>query len=247
MYATSASIRRISTATESSPAPSRIPQWLFPAALGVVFIVLVAVTLFLAHRASQSDAPPEPAPFAGLAKVNPTTPFDVEDANAGTVNLQSGLSAQSLQITLRSSAPVELLEAAAPSTIVPGEILTLFGIPNEVKSFSIRLIVVMPRDSPLDGDGIARSPAGFAGHESERDQAERPILSGTVTSISGGTVSLTTSAGPVTVDLEPTAPLRRLRAGGPGDLKPADRLAVHLDNGQPDWARGVLVLVQGAK
>lgn len=247
MYATSASIRRISTATESSPAPSRVPQWVFPAGLGLAFIVLVAVTLFLAHRASRSDAPAEPPPFAGPVKVNPTMPFDVENANAGTVNLQSGLSAQSLQIALSTSAPVELLEAVAPSTIAPGEVLTLFGIPNEVKSFSIRLIVLMPVGSPFDADGIARSPAGFAGHESERDQAERPILSGTVTSTSGKTVSLATPGGPVTVDLEPTAPLRRLRAGGPGDLKPADRLAVHLDDGQPNWARGVLVLVQGAK
>ncbi len=247
--ASSASIRGISTATDSPQAPprGRLPQWFVPVGLGGLFLALIATTLFLAHRASRSDAPPEPPPFAGPAPVNPTTPFDVENANAGALNLQSGLSAQSLQVTLVPPAPVEFLEPAAPSTIVSGEVVTIIGIPNEVKSFSIRLIVVMPPTAPLDSDGIARSPSGFAGHESERDQKERPILSGTVGSISGKTIVLTTAAGAVTLDLEPTAPLRRWRAGTGADVKPTDRLAVHLENGQPDWTRGVLVLVQGAR
>jgi hypothetical protein len=242
-------MRRISTATESPESPSRgrLPQWFVPVGLLLVFVALVATILFLAQRASQPDAPPKPGPFQGPVPVEPVAPFDVETANAGALGLQSGASAQAVQVTLAPSIPVEFLEPAAPSTIVPGEVVTVIGIPNEVKSFSIRLVVVFPPDAPFDGDGIARSPSGFAGHESERDQDERPILSGTVASISGKTLTLFTPSGPMTLDLEATAPLRRLETGTGMDVQPADRLAVHTVDGQLEWSRGVLVLVQGAR
>ena len=155
-------------------------------------LLVVAVTLVLAYRAGRSDAPPEPPAFAGVQLVEPVAVFDVQSVSAGSLSLQGGGTAQAIQFAPPAGAAVEFLGPTTPDTIVPGEVVTVIGIPNEVKSFSIRLVVVMPPGTKLDSDGIARSPSGFAGHESERDAKERPVLSGTVTAISGKVLTLST-------------------------------------------------------
>ena len=237
--------------TQTAGARSRLPQWLLPLLLGVVLVGLLVTVVVLARRASEPDAPPEPAAFAAPAAATAVLVFDVEAADAGRLRLSGGEGAarqSGVDLVLPPSAAADLLEPAAAADLKAGDWLTVAGIPNEVKNFSIRALVVLAGTGAPGPDGFVRSPGGFTGGEASRDARERPVLGGVIERVDGSNVALKTTAGPVTVTLTASAPLRRLRTATAQEIRAGDRIALWATrDGQPDTGRGVLVLVGGAR
>lgn len=209
-----------------------------------MLIVALGSVVVLARRASQSDAPPEPDAFVAPPG-RAIAAFDVERSAAGQLALRGANGAR--EVNLPAGAKIEVIEPATLETLQPGQVLSIIGAPNQVKNFAVRMVLVMEPGTPLDAEGLARSPSGFAGDEASRDAAERPMVSGTIELIAGNLVAVRTPAGPVEVEINPAAPLRRLRGGTLMDISSGDRIALKTTNGEPDFGGAVLVLVGGAR
>ncbi len=232
--------------------PRRRPlrQWLVPLVLGTLVFAGVIAVIVLAQRAGTSDAPPEPGAFVVPAAIGQTVAFDVQQAQAGKLNLASPAGPQAFRfkanlrdLILPDGTPVEVLTASKATDIQPGDWVTVIGVFNEVRNFTIRSIVVI-RDpgKPLD-DGFVRSPAGFLGNEASKDQSERPILGGIVQSVGEKSLSLVSSTGAVTVTLLANPPVYRVVAATTSAIAEGGRAAflVPGDTGV-ETAKGVLVL-----
>jgi hypothetical protein len=232
----------------SSPAEvARSPRlaWLVPAVLVVVFIAAVAGVLLFARQAAESDAPPPAAAFVpppGLAYVA----FDVERNDGGVLRVVSGGGQQSaaIDVTLGTDAKVWLLEPAALEDLQAPMVVNVISIPNEVRNFSIHLLAFAPANgSEALGAEFVPLADGFAGHETSRDGRERPVVSGVVERFDGKIAFVKTEAGQATIEIDPGAPVRLLRGGTAGEVRPGDRVAFHrATDGSPDVSRGVLVL-----
>jgi hypothetical protein len=240
-------------AESQSNAPNRLrlPWWLAPLALAAVLAAGIAAVILLAQRAGQSNAPPEADPFVFSGPARPATPLDVQLVEGEKFTLSrsqaQGQQRQNIELQLPAATPVELLEPAVPGDIAPGDWITVIGIRNIVKSFSIHLIVVLPGTLALE-DGIVRTNLGYFGHEAARDPNDRPILSGKVIRMDGATAVLDTPGGETTLEFLADAPLRKLRTGTAADIGEGDRVAVVTDAaGALQPATGLLDLVGGAQ
>jgi hypothetical protein len=218
------------------------PAWLLPALLALLLAAAIAAVILLARRASAPDVPPAPAAFQRPSPTRPVTTLDVQQAANGRLTLSDG----SRDVALNSSARIESLQPVTADAIRPGDWLAVVGIPNEVRNFSIRSLILVGNPTPADAEGVVRSPGGFAGYEVSRDQNERPLLGGTVREIRGDEILLDGPAGPLTVSLTPRAPLYRLTESRPDDIREGDRLAF-IGPGPVADATSLLVLPGGAQ
>ena len=219
-----------------------LPAWLPPVLLLAAIVTAFAGVILLARRAAEPDVPPEPAAFQPPAPARPVTALDVQQASGGRVSLSDG----SRDVAFAPDARIEVLHPATAAEIRTGDWLAVIGIPNEVRNFSIRSLVLIAEPGTPDADAIVRSPGGFAGSEASRDPAERPLLGGFVEAVDGPRVTLRGPTGPIAVTLTPNAPLRRLSQGGTGDVREGDRIAFIGADALGD-ARSVLVLPGGAR
>lgn len=232
----------------SSPAEApRSPrlQWLLPALLALVFVVAVGGVLIFARQAAESDAPPPPAGFVPPPVLSYVT-FDVERNASGVLRVVSGGGQQStaVDVTLGPDARVWLLEPASLEDLRAPLVVNVIAIPNEVRNFSIHLLAFGPATGTeeMDAEFVALAD-GFAGHETSRDVRERPVISGVVERFDGKIGYVKTEAGQATIEIDPGAPVRLLRAGTVAEVQPGDRVAFHrAPDGTPDVSRGVLVL-----
>lgn len=216
-----------------------------PVVLVLVFVVAVAGVLLFARQAAESDAPPPAAAFVpppGLAYVA----FDVERSDGGVLRVVSGGGQQStaIDVTLGADARVWLLEPARLEDLQPPLAVNVIAIPNEVRNFSIHLLAFAPANGSevLDAEFVPLAD-GFGGHETSRDVRERPVVSGVVERFDGKIAIVKTEAGQATIEIDPGAPVRLLRGGTLGEVRPGDRVAFHrAADGSPDVSRGVLVL-----
>jgi len=211
-------------------------------ALLVAIVAAFAAVILLARRAAEPDVPPEPVAFRPPAPAHPVIALDVQQASGGRVSLSDG----SRDVTVAQDARIEVQRPATAAEIRPGDWLAAIGVPNEVRNFSIRSLVLIAEPAAPDADGVVRSPGGFAGHETSRDPSERPLLGGVVEAVDGPRVTLRGPTGPIAVTLTPNAPLRRLSQGGTGDVHEGDRIAFIGADALGD-ARSVLVLPGGAR
>jgi hypothetical protein len=216
--------------------------WLPLLLLVTLLLVGVGAVILLARRSGRSDLPPEPAPFVAPSPARPVVALDVQQSAGGRLTLSDG----SRDLAPHPDARVESLRAISSAEVRPGEWMTVIGIPNEVRNFSIRSIVVLPSTATPDADGVRRSPAGFAGHEASRDGSERPLLGGQIEQVEGERVTLAGPSGPVTVTLGPLAPLYRLEPADAAAVREGDRIAF-LSAPSLDTATAVLVLPGGAR
>jgi hypothetical protein len=221
--------------------------WLVPAILAVLLLAGLATVLILARQAAKPDAPAQPGPFIAPAASRPSTTFDVQRVDGSTLTVTGvGNTKDSQQITLPAGSRIEVLDAITPADLHPGDWMTVIGVPNAVKSFGIRSIVVIGSPGPPDSDGIVLTPAGFAGNEAGRDAKELPILGGAITQASALAATVQTMAGPVTISFAGAPPLRKVRAGTLADVHEGDRLAFLTTGGAPNLG-ATLVLTGGAK
>ncbi|MGE0542695.1 MAG: hypothetical protein AB7R89_21220 [Dehalococcoidia bacterium] len=217
------------------------PAWLPPLALIAGIIVAGLIVIGLTRRAAAPDVPPEPDAFQAPSPVRPTTALDVQQAADGRLTLSDGTA----NVSLKPDAVVEFLTVASAGDIRVGDWLAVIGVPNEVRNFSIRSVVLLDSADAPDEEGVVRSSGGFAGHEAARDQAERPLLGGRITGVDGSRVTLDGPAGPITLDLTDRAPLFRLARGEASGVQEGDRIAI--PTGGVADAGAVLVLSGGAR
>ena len=224
------------------PARRSLPAWLAPALLLAAIALAFAAVILLARRAAAPDVPPEPPALRPPAPARPATALDVQQAASGRLTLSDG----TRDTPLAPGARVEVLRPATTADVRPGDWLEVIGIPNEVRNFSIRSMVLLAGPGQPDAEGVVRSPGGFAGHEAARDQTERPLLGGVVESVEGARAVLRGPSGPITVTFTPQAPLRRLVEARAEDVHEGDRIAF-VGTERVGEARAVLVLPGGAR
>ena len=235
------------TVEPSPEAPRRLRQAAAPAVLAILLLFALVAIVVLARRASRPDAPGEPGVFATPA-IQHSAAWNVERVEGAALTVSGGPEG-TFELVVPPSAPIEVLESLSPEEIVPGAWLTVIGVPNEVKNFAIRLVVIIAAPAAPGDAGVMRSAAGFAGHEGERDQKESPLLGGFVESVVASQVTVRAAVGVVDVSLAQGVPLRRLRPAADGyPIRSGDRIAVHLkSDGSPDAAAGILVFTGGAQ
>lgn len=238
----------------------RGPAWLAPVALLLLLAAIIVSVVLVARELGKADVPPQPDRFVAPTVSHPTVAFNVQSRNGATLRPGEGD-----DVVVPAGTPVEILEAAPPSVILAGQWLTVIGIPNGVKNFSIRMILVQDRQGTADADGLLRTIAGFAGDEANADKTEAVILGGRVTSaapaefdaireaaparVPGIRATIETAVGSVTIEVMNDGPtVRILRQGGPDDINESDRVAFHAAaDGKPDVGKGALVLRRGAR
>ena len=152
---------------------------------------------------------------------------------------QKAEAADERKLTITAGLRIERMTPITTADVRVGEWLTAVGIPNQVKNFAVRALVLLPGGGTPASDGFVRSAGGFVGHESSQSQDDRPILGGTVERIEGSTIVLTTVAGTVNVRAEAGTPIFRLEAGSAKDVGEGARLAGTFGESDP-----VSILVQ---
>jgi hypothetical protein len=229
--------------TAAAP-PLRGLRLVLPVVLALALVGVALAVVMLAHRGRDRE-PPRPGAFTPPGPARPVTVLDVQQVRGGVLTL--GGPSGSVEAALRPDVTVSVLRPAALDDIRPGDWVTLAGIPNEVLNFAIRQVVIIPADLAAvpDAEGVPRLAGdGFGGYEANRDTRERPLLSGRVERIEGGTVTFTGRAGTMTLEVGPGSPVQRLTRGAAADIRAGDRLAFLPDRpgaGLED-ARAVLVL-----
>lgn len=208
---------------------------LIGAAATVVLLALLASVVWLSQRAGGDEEPPALPPFEppAVARVPGFEVRSVTGAEALLVADQAP--GQSTDITrtidLTGGIDIEWLEPTRPAAIAAGDIVTAIGIYNEVRNFTVHFIVIQPADAPLDDDGIARSPLGFAGHELVKGK-DRPILSGRVAEVTDGRVRLDVGGEMVWLDLLDSARVFTLMSRDASAVVPGGRVALIEDDGR---------------
>lgn len=223
----------------------QLPPWTLPAAGLLLIAGAMLAVIWLSRQVGTDDAPSEPPPFALPAADRGLSLYTVRQSSGGTLALageqrEGEPRPADRDLALAPATPVELLRPATTTDLRPGDIVTVVAIPNEVRNFAIHSLVILPAGSTVDSNGIARSAAGFAGHEAAHDPRDRPVLSAAITSVSTAAVVLTGPGGPITVTLSASPPLFRLAPGAAADIHDGDRIVLRGAEGAAPQA--VLVL-----
>lgn len=221
--------------------------WLLPVVLVLVALVTLGAVVVLSQRVGNERLRPDPPPFSYQPN-EATVRLTVKQAGAGKLTLVGDAPKGEAAPPAREIAPgagtrIEFLRPATAKSVAVGEWMAVIGVPNEVRSFSIHAVVLIPDASSPDADGVVHSPGGFAGHEAAAEAGDRVVLGGPVEAVDGDRFTVRTGAGPVTFTLTDSAPLYRIEAGTVDEVHEGDRVAIHAADGASE-APGAL-LVQG--
>jgi hypothetical protein len=207
------------------------------AALALVIVAVLAALYFT--RGGQSQSAAKLPALQPLQRGGNLLLGDVQQVDGSTLTLSTANGART--VTLGAGTRVEALLPAKLSDISVGDYLTVGGIPNQVNSFAVKLVVDIPAaDVGQPVDGIATSKGGFTGWETYTDVTQMPEVSGKVAAIDASGVHIAGPTGDALVQLDDQAPLRRLITGSADLIHGGDHVAVQ--PGAPPPA--VLVLPQ---
>lgn len=236
-------------AVSANPAPGGrdLKPWLAPVAVVLALVIGLGAIVVLSRRAAAPDAPPDPPSFTAPVKANPVEAHNVQSVAGGTIRIASGADASGgavlKDLEATASTRFDLLAPMVNSEIATGDWVQLIGVPNQVKSFAVRSVIVTPGGGQPGEDGLVRSPGGFVGFEATQDPNERPVLAGRVTGIASreGTtetarglrpvvytvLTLEGQSGTFTVDLQDggAVPLWKVTAGSRESVQDGDRVA----------------------
>ena len=211
-------------------------SWLAPVIVLVAVLLglgaIVVVSQRVGKETQRPDAPAFSPPAAFPANYQR---FVVRQVSGSTVTLgtdAAGGGPESKTATFDAAGPghVEVLKPEVASGLQAGEWLSVIGVRNSVRNFSIHQIVVLPAGTRADADGVARSAAGFGGYEAAGDEADRVAFGAPITTVAGETITLDGPAGPISVELTSRAPLFRLSPGTVADIHESDGAAAVVDS-----------------
>ncbi|MHB8574300.1 MAG: hypothetical protein ACYDCQ_03115 [Dehalococcoidia bacterium] len=210
--------------------------WL--AAGGMAALGLLGLVIFLLSsggttpRAQRLAALATPGDFPGVAR------GDVRQVTANNIAVAVGGNVR--QLPVPGSTRVEALLPAAPSSIMPGDFVSIGGAPNLVNSIAVKLVVVIPAaEAGASAAGVPRSKGGFTGWEAYLDSAA-PRLYGRVDAIDAGGVHVSGGTGSFTLTLDPKAEVRRLTVGGVDLIQGGDHVAFV---SRPEGTPGALLVL----
>lgn len=192
--------------------------------LGLVLAGLAGIVV-VSQRVGKENLRPEAPPFSPPA-VFPANyqRLVVRQVSGATITLgtdstSGGSESKATTFDASGGAAIEMLSPTTADTLQAGEWLSVIGIKNSVRNFTIHQLVVLPKGSRPDADGVARSAGGFGGYEAATDESDRVAFGGAITKVEGDVVTLDGPEGPITVQLSERAPLFRLAAGTTGDIR----------------------------
>ena len=213
-----------------------------PLAGGVLLLTLLGGIVVLSQSVGAGDVPPEPPPFQPPPAVQiSASDIKLIDGSRLVIVRQTRAGTSEQELNVPAAAAIERLQAIVPADVVPGDWLTVVGVPNDVKNFSVLSLVIISGAAQPGEDGVARSPAGFAGHEPLRDPRARPILGGPVLRVEDNVITIGGPTGEisVTAGLEAPARLHRIEPASISDMGEGDQLAGEFDSDVP----GALLLL----
>ncbi len=210
-------------------------SWMVPVVLLGAALALLTGIVVVSQRVGRESQRPDAPPFSPPAAF-PTNyqRLVVRQVTGSAITLGSDSSSgrpESKATTFDASAGavIEVISPATAASLQPGEWMSVIGITNSVRNFTIHQIVVLPAGSNADADGVARSAAGFGGYEAATDENDRVAFGGTIAKADGNTVTLDGPEGPITVQLSDRAPLFRLAAATAADIREGFGAAAILD------------------
>lgn len=200
-------------------------SWLVPVVLLGIVLAGLAGIVVVSQRVGKENLRPEAPPFSPPA-VFPANyqRLVVRQVSGSTITLgtdstSGGSESKATTFDGSGGAAIEILSPATADTLQSGEWMSVIGIKNSVRNFTIHQLVVLPKGSMPDADGVARSAAGFGGYEAATDENDRVAFGGAITNVEGDVVTLDGPDGAITVQLSDRAPLFRLAAGKAGDIR----------------------------
>ena len=226
--------------TEDAPAPPPRKRGLriAPIVAGVLVLAAIVAVPVLASRQGDDGTPPRPAPFATPAPVDGVLQFVVQQNGPGGLVLTDGSGQPVDPGVVAPGARVDVLElvpAEAADTlpgIEAGDTIHVVGVPNQVRSFVIRYLVVVPA-----GTDLLTGP-GFDGAEVSDDPNAAVVLKGIVASADAQGVLLDAEEGASPVRLAATgigaATVYRVREGAVEELPAGTRVALRRADGGAD-------------
>lgn len=207
-----------------------------PLAGGVLLLAVLGGIVLLSQSVGAGDVPPEAPPFQPPPSA-PVSAADIKliDGVRLVIVRQTRAGTTEQELNVPAAAAIERLQAVAPADVVPGDWLTVVGVPNDVKNFSVLSLVILPGAASPGDAGVARSPAGFAGHEPMRDPRARPILGGPVLRVEDNVITIVGPTGEirVTAGLEAPARLYRIEPASISDMREGDQIAGEFDSDMP--------------
>lgn len=219
------------------PSPPGRRQYIAPAVFAVLIVVVLAAVVALAQRSGGSGAPPRPGAFVGPVDPRPFVVYSVQQVSGGNIIFGSGEGQPVRDVSIGPSTAVEVLRAEPFDGIQVGDWVTLIGVPNNVRTFALRGIVVISSPDADRYNGFALTAGGFLGHEVSRDRAERPAVGGLVTAIGASSLTLEAPEGraPVTVNVDPEnlPTVFRVHEGEVSDLVAGATVAFPAEGGRP--------------
>ena len=206
-------------------------SWIVPAGLALVTLATLVGVIVLSRVVGNEHLRPAAPPFTYSGPAQVYARFSVKEAATGHLTVvgdaPDGAPVPAPRVvTPGPGTKIEALQPVDAATIVVGDWVSVVGIPNEVRNFSIHAVIVMAATGQPDADHVLRSPGGFEGNEASPNAADRVIFGGAVSAIQGTTLTLTGAAGPITLELEPSAPLYRLEAVPLSAIHDGDRVSV---------------------
>ena len=219
----------------SSPPGKR--QYIAPAVFAIVIVLVLAAVVLLAQRSGGTGAPPQPGPFVMPEVSRPMVIYSVQQASGGNIVFGSGEGQPVRDVSISEGTRIDLLVDAPFESIEVGDWVTLIGVPNNVRTFALRGIVVIPEPGSERVNGFALTPGGFLGFEVSRDTAERPAVGGIVTAVGANTLTLAAPEGRTdfTVNADPENPptVQRVEEGALSDLVAGASVAFPAQDGRP--------------
>lgn len=219
----------------------------------MLFVITVAAflgVLFLARQAGQSEQPPAPSTF-----VPPEGPaylaFDVEAVSGGKIRLASGSGGETdaTEVEFPAGTRIWRMEPATAAELTPPLVVNAVSVPNEVRNYSLRMMVFAPPQAAVSFDSPYLALAdGFFGAETSRDDKETVVSSALLESFDGRNGVTKTATGPGTLFVDDGAPVWIVRPIEAAEIQPGDRIAMHKGSDDAaDPSQGVLVLEGGAR
>ena len=165
------------------------PSWLVPAAFGLVAVAAAVAVIVLSQNVGQDNVPALPSPFVYSPPATGLVRASVKQVGDGTMTVAEDAAPGNAAPPPRTVRPtastvIEVLTPVPSSALQAGDWVTVLGISNAVRNFSIHAVVAVP-----NADATGLSKGQFAGNEASANAADRVIFGGVYTNNStAGTV-----------------------------------------------------------